>query len=224
LPEKELSRSAHVADGDNWIIRTAGGNQASRFLDIKVRMPLTTETTLNVITDHDSSYTFLLVLGSDHCDSKVFIDADEQLAKHIAETRPWASPEEVDRMKAEIDQANKSKLAEANKAETQVEAFRSTYPAKLRFDYKFDQKTAEKMGIHEIFHDNKFTYVSANPQETPALFEVKQGKPSEIQFDFKGGLYSTARIIDQGYLAVGGNGNGKHQEKLEFKRVAGEEN
>jgi hypothetical protein len=103
LPEKELSRSAHVADGDNWIIRTAGGNQASRFLDIKVRMPLTTETTLNVITDHDSTYTFLLVLGSGHCDSKVFIDADEQMAKHIAETRPWASPEEVDRMKAEID-------------------------------------------------------------------------------------------------------------------------
>jgi type IV secretion system protein VirB9 len=80
------------------------------------------------------------------------------------------------------------------------------------------------MGIHSIFHDAKFTYVSANPQETPALYEIKDGKPSIIAFDFRDGLYSTARIIDQGYLAVGGNGNGKHQDKLEFKRLIAEEN
>jgi type IV secretory pathway VirB9-like protein len=224
LPEKELSRNTYVADTDNWVLQTTGANLASRFLSIKVRQPLTSETTLNVITDHDSSYTFRLVLGNQHCDSKVFIDADAQLSKRIAETRAWASPDEVDRLKAEIEQAQKGATAAQLNADTKVDTFRATYPAKLRFDYKFDSKTAEKMGIHEIFHDGKFTYVSASPQETPALFELKQGKPSEIQFDFKDGLYSTARIIDEGYLAVGGNGNGRRQQKLEFKRAAGEEN
>ena len=222
LPEHELTRSTYVADTENWVLETTASRQASRYLSLKVRKPMTTDTTLNVITDHDSSYTFRLVLGADHCDSKVFIDADAQLAKHIAETRPWASPEEVERLKAEIEQADKGVTAAQANAETKVDAFRSTYPSQLRFDYKFDPARAEKMGIHEIFHDGKFTYVSASPQETPALYELKDGKPSLIAFDFKDGLYSTARIIDQGYLAVGGNGNGKHQEKLEFRRQAGE--
>jgi type IV secretion system protein VirB9 len=224
LPEHELTRNTVVSDTENWVLQTTASNQASRFLSVKVKKPLTTETTLTVITDHDSSYTFKLILGTDHCDSKVFIDADSQLAKQITETRPWASPDEVERLKQQIESANKSAAAAEVKAATQVEAFRSTYPAKLRFDYKFDEKTAEKMGIHSIFRDAKFTYVSANPQETPALYEIKDGKPSMIAFDFRDGLYSTARIIDQGYLAVGGNGNGKHQDKLEFKRLIAEEN
>ncbi len=175
-----------------------------------------------MISDHDSSYTFRLVLVADHCDSKVFIDADSQLAKRITETRPWASPDQVAQLEAQITQANKGVAAAQSGAAAQIDAFRSSYPSKLRFDYHFDQKVAEKMGIHEIFHDSQFTYVSATPQETPALYEIKDGKPSLIAFDFKDGLYSTARIIDLGYLAVGGNGNGKHQEKLEFRRQAEE--
>ncbi len=99
---------------------------------------------------------------------------------------------------AQLEQANKSITAAQSKATTQVDAFRANYPSQLRFDYRFDQKVAEKMGIREIFHDGKFTYVSANPQETPSLYEIKDGKPSLIAFDFKDGLYSTARIIDAG--------------------------
>ncbi|MDQ2840725.1 MAG: TrbG/VirB9 family P-type conjugative transfer protein [Acidobacteriota bacterium] len=222
LPEHELTRSTYVADTENWVLETTKANQASRFLSLKVKKPLTAETTLNVISDHDSSYTFRLVLVPDHCDSKVFIDADGQLAKRITETRPWASPDQVAQLEAQITQANKGVAAAQSGAAAQIDAFRSSYPSKLRFDYHFDQKVAEKMGIHEIFHDSKFTYVSATPQETPALYELKDGKPSLIAFDFKDGLYSTARIIDLGYLAVGGSGNGKHQEKLEFRRQAGE--
>jgi hypothetical protein len=218
LPEHELTRSTYVADTENWVLETTKTNQASRFLSLKVKKPLTAETTLNVISDHDSSYTFRLVLVTDHCDSKVFIDADSQLAKRITDTRPWASPDQVEQLQAQIAQANKGVAAAQSGAAAQIDAFRSSYPSKLRFDYRFDQKMAEKMGIHEIFHDSKFTYVSATPQETPALYEIKDGKPSLIAFDFKDGLYSTARIIDLGYLAVGGNGNGKHQEKLEFRR------
>jgi type IV secretion system protein VirB9 len=222
LPETELTRSTYVADTENWVLQTTRDNQASRFLSIKVRQPVTTEAALNVITNHDSSYTFRLVLATDHCDSKVFVDPDSQLKTQIETARPWASPEEVAQLKAQVADAHKDAAAAAARAETKVDAFQAEYPAKLRFDYKFDQKTAEKMGIREIFHDGRFTYVSADAQETPALYELKQGKPSLISFQFKDGLYSTGRIIDQGYLAVGGNGNGKHQEKLEFKRQAEE--
>ena len=219
LPEHELTRTTSVADTENWVLQTTESKQASRFLNIKVKAPQTNETTLNVITDHDTSYTFILNLNSDVCDSKVFIDADSALAKHIADTRPWASPDEVDRLKAQVDEAKKTATTAQASVQTKVDEFRSTYPAKLHFDYHYDAKQAEKMGIHSIYTDGTFFFVSASPTETPALYEIKDGKPSLIAFEFKDGLYSTARVIDQGYLAVGGN-NGKHQEKLPFKREA----
>lgn len=225
LPTEELVRKSFVADTANWVLEsTKGSEEASRYISIKVKEPLTKETALNVISDHDSSYTFRLILNSDHCDSKVSIDADSQLKAHIDNTKPWASPAEVDSLKAQVAQADKARETALTGAMTQMDAFRSAYPSKLKFDYHFDQKIADKMRIRSIFHDSKFTYVSADPQETPALYEIKDGKPSLIAFDFKDGLYSTGRIIDQGYLAVGGSGNGKHQEKLEFKRTLTEEN
>ena len=36
-----------------------------------------------------------------------------------------------------------------------------------------------------IFHDDRFTYIQANPEETPALYEMKDGKPNLINFQFK---------------------------------------
>jgi type IV secretion system protein VirB9 len=224
LPDKELTRVTQVADTDNWVLETNQSKQASRFLSIKVRKPLVPQTTLNVISDHDSTYTFRLVLNDQHCDSKVFIDPDEQLTKHIAETRPWASPETVDELKHQVEVANNRANAAAGEVSSKVDAFRASYPRKLRFEYHFDNKLAEKMGIKSIFNDSQFTYVSSVTQETPALYEVKDGKPNLIHFDFRDGLYTADRVIDQGYLAIGGSGNGKHQERLDFRRVATEAN
>ena len=224
LPDKEMTRVTQVADTDNWVLETNQSKQASRFLSIKVRKPLVPQTTLNVITDHDSTYTFRLFLNDQHCDSKVFIDPDEQLAKHIAETRPWASPETVDDLKHQVEVANNRANAAAGEVSSKVDAFRSSYPRKLKFEYRLDNKLAEKMGIKSIFNDSQFTYVSSITQETPALYEVKDGKPNLIHFDFRDGLYTADRVIDQGYLAIGGSGSGKHQERLDFRRLPTEAN
>lgn len=228
LPEKELSRNSYVADAENWVIKTTNANTASRFLSIKVDKPVTAETTVNLITDHDSSYTFRLILSDlkspAHCDSKVFVDPDAQLTKHIEETRPWISPDEADRLRAAADQANQRAEAAKGSADTKFDTLRSTYAAKLKFDYVYDEKIAKKMGIQEVFHDTRFTYVKSASGEPPVLFERKENKASVIQFSLTAdGLYSTARIIDNGYLARGGQGNGKHQEKLEFHRKIEEE-
>lgn len=219
LPERELTRTSTVADTENWKLETTESKQASRYLNIHVKQPLTTETTLNVITDHDSSYTFILDLSSGSCDSKVFIDADSALAKHIADTRPWLSPEDADRLRAQVEDAKKGVVAAQASVDAKVDDFRSKYPGKLHFDYKYDAKQAEKLGVHSIYTDGRFLFVSANPTHAPTLYEVKNGKPSFIAFDFKEGLY-TAPVIDAGYLAIGGTGNGKHQEKLTFQREA----
>lgn len=129
------------------------------------------------------------------------------------------SPAEAARLKQQIEQVEKEALAAEQKAHGEVDAYRAAYPSKLHFDYKWDAKAAEKLGVHAIWHDDRFTYISATPEETPALYELKQGKPSLISFDFANGVYWTGRVVNDGYLAVGGNGNGKRQEKVAFHRM-----
>ena len=54
-----------------------------------------------------------------------------------------------------------------------------------------------------IYHDDRFTYIEANPQEAPSVYEIKDGKPSLIQYEFKDGRYTVPKILDNGYLRVG---------------------
>lgn len=219
LPASEKVMKSFVGDTANWKLESGRDDQASRYISIKVREPQSPSTTLNVISDHDSNYTFRLVLSKDHCDSKVSIDPDSQLAQQIKNTEPWVSPAEAARLKEQIEDAKKAADAARQKAQAQTDAYKASYPSKLHFDYKFDPKAAEKLGVRSIFSDEKFTYISGRFEETPTFYELKEGKPSLISFDFANGVYSTGRIVNDGYLAVGGNGNGKHQEKLEFHRV-----
>jgi type IV secretion system protein VirB9 len=219
LPAGEKVMKAFVADTKNWRLESGRDDQASRYLSIKVVEPLTAQTTINVVSDHDVPYTFKLVLNAEHCDSKVSIDADTQLAETIKKTNPWLAPAEAARLKAQVEQARAEALTAAQKAQQQADAYKANYPAQLHFDYRYDAKAAEKLGVRSVFDDGKFTYVKGRFEETPTFYEVKEGKPSLISFDFQNGVYSTARIVNDGYLAVGGNGNGKHQEKLEFHRV-----
>jgi len=219
LPANEKVMKAFIADTKNWKLESGREDQASRYLSIKVGEPLTRETTLNVVSDHEANYTFKLALNDEHCDSKVSIDADSQLAMEIQKTEPWVSPAEAARLKQQVEQAKQESAAAEEKAHAEVDTYRTNYPSKLHFDYKWDTKTADKLGVHAIWHDDRFTYISAAPEEAPALYELKQGKPSLISFDFANGVYWTGRIVNDGYLAVGGTGNGKHQEKVEFHRV-----
>ena len=92
---------------------------------------------------------------------------------------------------------------EQAKSTAETEAFRAKYPASLKFDYRWDEKVGEKLGVLQIFHDDRFTYIAAQPQETPTLYEVKDGKPSLINFDYANGLYTVPKHVLKGYLAIG---------------------
>ena len=91
-------------------------------------------------------------------------------------------------------------------AEAKVEAAklkaREDYPAAMKFTYRFKKNEAPFL-VSAIYHDDKFTYIQANSQETPAVYELKDGKPSLIQFDFKDGVYTIPKILTNGYLSIG---------------------
>ena len=62
-----------------------------------------------------------------------------------------------------------------------------------------------------MYHDGKCTYIQARPEETPTLYELKDGTPNMINFEYKDGVYVAGKILDRGYLAVG-------KQKLAFAR------
>ncbi len=95
----------------------------------------------------------------------------------------------------------KVREAEAKTEAAKLKALED-YSAAMKFTYKF-RKNEVPFLVSAIYHDDKFTYIQASPQETPALYEVKDGKPSLIQFDFKDGIYTAPKILTNGYLAIG---------------------
>jgi hypothetical protein len=45
---------------------------------------------------------------------------------------------------------------------------------------------------------------SGHPEEAPALYELKDGKPNLIQFELRpDGLYFIPKILDRVYLEIG---------------------
>lgn len=207
LPPTEKVRQIFVGDSANWVLTTGKSDEPTRYISIKVKDPIVKQTTVNVLSDHDKSYTFRLILSADHCDSKIFIDPDSQLSQDLAKPPVFVPASELKSAKRQAADA-KVEAAEAVRrnhaqAKSQIESFRAKYPSKLRFDYHWDRKAGDKLGVIEIFRDDRFTYIAARPQEAPTLYEVKDGKPSLVNFDFANGLYTVPKRIERGYLAIG---------------------
>ncbi|MGB7438161.1 MAG: TrbG/VirB9 family P-type conjugative transfer protein, partial [Candidatus Acidiferrum sp.] len=103
--------------------------------------------------------------------------------------------------------------AQAQSAD-QINRFRSSYATKLQFDYPLDPKAGRQpFLVSAIYHDDSFTYIKCAAREKPALYEIKDGKPNLISFQFENGVYIAPKIIDNGYLAIG-------KKKLPFTRRA----
>ena len=51
----------------------------------------------------------------------------------------------------------------------------------------------KELGLQQIWRDDKFTYLRGQFQETPALYELKDGKGSLINFDFNAWALHRAR-------------------------------
>ena len=206
LPPCEKVRQTFVGDSANWVLTTGKSDEPTRYISVKVKDPIVKQTTVNVLSDHDKSYTFRLIMSADHCDSKVFIDPDSQLSQELAKPPVFVTAAELDRAKKEAAEA-KTEADQAmhvsRRSRNRDGSLSRQVPCTLRFDYHWDQKAGEKLGVDKNFRDDRFTYIAAQPKETPTLYEVKDGKPSLVNFDFANGLYTVPKRIERGYLAIG---------------------
>jgi len=218
LPEEEKIAAVFEGDKSNWRYDTA--KVSTRYLSIKPTAA-NVKTDLHIVSDHGNSYSFLLeeVSGqsgtSAAYDSKIFLEAGDQPMKESLSKLPAFVPaEELEKYKQQAVEAREALAAGLEKQQqaldrqqlrmqTETEAFRAAYPTKLRFDFHWDAKGGQQLGVEQIWADDKFTYIRANPQETAALYEVKDKEPSLVNFDYHSGLYTVPKRISRGYLAIG---------------------
>lgn len=214
LPAEEKVANVFAGDTVDWVFD--GGHVASRFISIKPKIAGST-TDIHIVSDHGNEYTLQLreVSGDDdpHFDSKVFITPGDKAAKdRLAEMPVFVPAAELDKVKQEAAAAQAAQAATLKAEKTREEAYRSQYPGSLHFDYAWDKSKGKELGLQAIWRDDKFTYLRGQFQETPALYEVKDKKPSLINFDFSNGLYTVPKELDTGYLAIG-------KQKVEFHRA-----
>jgi type IV secretion system protein VirB9 len=216
LPAEEKVANVFAGDTVNWVFD--GGHVASRFISVKPKTA-NAATDIHIVSDHGNEYTLALREVSNdsdaHFDSKVFINPGDQAAKdRLAQLPVFVPAAELDKAKQEAATAKAAQAAELKVEQTKAEQYRSEYPSSLHFDYTWDERKGKELGLQQIWHDDKFTYLRGQFQETPALYEVKDKKPSLINFDFNGGLYTVPKLLDNGYLAIG-------KQKVEFHRLGG---
>ena len=90
-------------------------------------------------------------------------------------------------------------------AAEEIDGFRARYPLRIEFPYALDKKAREwPFLVEAMWHDGQFTYLRSRAQESPALYERKDGEPSLVPYDLtETGLYIVRRIIGEGWLQIG---------------------
>jgi type IV secretory pathway VirB9-like protein len=217
LPEDEEILDFTTGDKEFWVINGAHNLCYVHPAQAGIR------SNLNLITASGHVYSFLLTEITNQPamepDLKLFVEPKE--GSGIAANsglRGYVSAGEVQAYKKELETLRSQTAEQIHAAQTQsaeqVNHFRSTYATKLQFDYLLDAKAGrEPFLVSAIYHDDSFTYIKCGAREKPALYEVKDGKPNLISFQFENGVYIAPKIIDTGYLAVG-------KKKLPFARRA----
>jgi type IV secretion system protein VirB9 len=217
LPDNEEILDFTTGDREFWIINGAHNLCYVHPAQAGIR------SNLNLITSSGHVYSFLLTEISSEPnvqpDLKLFVEPKESsgatsLEGYVRAGEAEAYKKELQALREQTE--TRVRAAEAGVAE-RINRIRSEYAAKLRFDYPLETAAGrEPFLVSAIYHDDAFTYIRCGARETPALYEVKDGKPNLVQFQFQNGVYIVPKIIDNGYLAVG-------KKKLVFaRRISGE--
>jgi type IV secretion system protein VirB9 len=205
LPKQEQILDYTCGDKEFWVVN---GNQ--NFAYVKPAKA-GSRTNLNLITASGNVYSFVLTEVSDATDSepdlKIFVEPKDESMISAANGQPRFVPAQLVedyRQQVEIakTEARDAKQAAQATIERETAQFRAQYPANIKFLYRIE--TGKRpFNVTGMYTDGKFTYIQAHPEEPPALYELKDGKPDLIQFEFHDGTYLAPKVLDSGYLAIG---------------------
>jgi hypothetical protein len=117
----------------------------------------------------------------------------------------FISADAVTSYKKQAEDARAQLAAEQAKGQQQLEkeraAMQAAYPGTIKHDCRCSIPPKNPFNVTAIYHDDRFMYIEARPEEAPSVYEVKDGKPSRIQYEFKDGLDTIPKILDEAIFA-----------------------
>ena len=209
LPKDEVILDFICGDKDFWSIEGE--------LNFVYIRPSTEglKTNLNLVTASGNVYSFLLneVSGTSAApDLKVFVEVkDAAMVEAAASPKRLVSVKELEGARDALAQAKAETEQVRQGAREAIDKGVEEFVTNVRFAYRFEAGK-KPFGVRAMYHDDRFTYIRARPEETPTLYELKDGKPNLVNFDYDDrGVYIVPKILDEGYLAIG-------RKRLAFKR------
>jgi len=193
LPEGDEILDVLCGDRDFWVI------SATQNIAHVKPAKAGAETNLNLVTSSGAIYSFMLTEKSSPPDIKVYVQSEERLTTGKPK---YYSAAQVQTLEAQIEELRAAARDEARRLDEAVAAYRQEYPARLQFPYGLP-KYEKPFLVRSMWHDGEFTYVKTDATELPALYEIKDGKPSIVNFQVRQGTYVVPKVLDRGYLALG---------------------
>jgi type IV secretory pathway VirB9-like protein len=193
LPAEEEILDVIVGDRDFWVI-----SATHNIAHVKPAKE-GASTNLNLVTTSGSVYSFLLNEKNGSPDLKIYVIADPDAP---AGKQKYFSAGQFEALQSELREARTAVEVAARRADESIATFQQQYPSRLQFAYG-SPKYEKPFLVRSIWHDGQFTYIKADATELPALYEVKDGKPSLVNFQVHEGTYVIPKVLDEGYLALG---------------------
>lgn len=201
LPKNEQILDFTCGDKEFWAIN---GNQ--NFAYVKPARA-GAQTDLNLVTASGNIYSFVLSEVSERpnaeADLKVFVELKDETMQNASKGAPrFVAVQEVEAVKRELDKANAENRQTKESAQAAINQGINRFVFNVRFSYRFEAGK-KPFNVRAMYHDDRFTYIQARPEETPSLYEIKDGQPNLVNFDYKNGVYIVDKILDRGYLVIG---------------------
>lgn len=174
------------------------------------------ETNVTLVTESGRLYFFLAAEVGDAA-IDIHTGVTRPRPEEVEEAAPpppphhprFISRDEVDEYAAAAEAANRSAAEAWEQADASIAAavdeFRAQYPTLMRFEFRLDRSAAsDPFHIEGMWHDGRFTFVRSSAQETPALYEERDGKPSLVNYDLRpDGLMIVGRVLADGWFQIG---------------------
>ena len=218
LPETEEILDFVCGDKDFWVV--SGTQNLAYVKPAKAGA----STNLNLVTASGRIYSFWLTEGAADADLKLYVTAGGASASPDTagvRRQSFYSAADMDELRKAVDAAHKdaetardlaaksaedaetARQAAVKAADARIDQFRASYPTQLAFPYLF-KANVKPFFVAAIYHDDKFTYIRANPTELPTLYELKDGTPNLVNFQVQNGVkHIVPKVLDRGELVAG---------------------
>lgn len=206
----------------HWVVNSF---QSAKYVSVRPNKNTQSVTDLTITTEkpgHDITLILVDVTheADAHADTTVILRADGEPTDPGTKqkydqmfTQVTAISEKIDEFRKRLDSQDehiKQGLSDAKDKALLQDA------ATPRENYKYDHKKGAKQpfGVKQMWNNGKYTFITVNTSEVPALYAYRDGKPNWVEWDFKNGVYFVPIVINEGELRVG-------KKQLRFHREEG---